>query len=54
MGVCVSKYSFPKAKQAKYVDCYTKGDPCEGPTCELGEVCLADSDLEGYCMPKEC
>ena len=36
------------------VDCYTRGDPCEGQTCELNEVCLAISDDEGYCFPKEC
>ena len=52
-----------KSYQAKYkkdnkyqnqVDCVTRGDPCEGQTCEINEVCLADSEDEGFCYPKEC
>lgn len=37
------------------IDCNTKGDRCEGQTCELSQVCLALSDDDqAYCFPKEC
>ena len=35
--------------------CLTKGDPCESnTTCENGEICLNDSEEEGFCYPAFC
>lgn len=42
-------------KHVKYVDCYTRRDRCEyNDQCERGEICLDDSENEGFCLPKEC
>jgi hypothetical protein len=40
--------------QQSILDCLDKGDPCEGPTCEDGEVCLTDDGDNGYCYPEFC
>ena len=33
----------------------TKGDACQSSkTCELNQLCLADSEDEGFCYHKDC
>ena len=38
------------------MDCVTKGERCDGDTCERYEVCIAvdDDATYGHCFPEQC
>jgi len=40
----------------KTIDCITKGERCEGQTCEVHEICIAvdDDATYGHCFPEQC
>ena len=65
-GFCLPKdcevYDLKKVQKKKSkrhvqkVDCITKGERCDGDTCERYEVCIAvdDDATYGHCFPEQC